>query len=286
MRRFFRSTGFKLFLIVAAALLAGTVFAAVSHNNSAPATSATSTVFGPLQRLSSYISDGLSGFSFNFKSAASLAQENKDLEDEIARLREQLVDFEQSKQKNKLYEEFLDIKLENPDYQFVSAAVIGRDPAELFGSFTLNRGTLHGVSVNDPVLYGRYLVGVVVSVMPAHCKVHTLLNPEVNVSAYEVRTRETGFVTTTVELSGRGLCRMPGLVRTTAVSPGGIVSTSGIGGLFPRDLIIGTVTEVADDEADISSYAVIRPGVQADTLEDVFILVAFEGRQAQTEAGE
>jgi rod shape-determining protein MreC len=280
MRRFFRSTGFKLFLIVAAALLAGTVFAAVSHNNSAPATSATSTVFGPLQRLSSFISDGLSGFSFNFKSAASIAEEKRELEDEIARLREQLVDFEQSKQKNKLYEEFLDIKLENPDYQFVSAAVIGRDPAELFGSFTLNRGTLHGVSVNDPVLYGRYLVGVVVSVMPAHCKVHTLL------SAYEVRTREPGFVTTTVELSGRGLCRMPGLVRTTAVSPGGIVSTSGIGGLFPRDLIIGTVTEVADDEADISSYAVIRPGVQADTLEDVFILVAFEGRQAQTEAGE
>jgi rod shape-determining protein MreC len=285
MRRFLRSTGFKIFLAVIATLLAGTIAAAVSHNNSTPATSVTSAVFGPLQRLSSFVSNGISNFSVNFKSSASLSGDNKKLENEIASLREQLVGFEQAKQKIKLYEEFLGVKEANPKDKFVSAAVIGRDAADLFHSFTLGKGSLNGVSVNDPVMYGKYLVGVVTKVMPGQCLVSTLLNPAVNVSAYEVRTREAGFVTTTVALSKKGLCTLPGLVSTTAISPGGIVCTSGIGGIYPRDLIIGTVTEVLNDSSNISSYAVIKPGVKIENLEDVFILVDFEGKLSAAQAG-
>ena len=68
MRRFVKSTGFKIFLAVFAALLAGTVVAAVSNSKSAPQTSAAGTVFGPLQRFSSFVSNRLSDFSINFKS--------------------------------------------------------------------------------------------------------------------------------------------------------------------------------------------------------------------------
>ncbi|MEI6577866.1 MAG: rod shape-determining protein MreC [Eubacteriales bacterium] len=286
MRRFLSSTGFKIFLAVVATLLVGTIAAAVSNNNSAPATSATSAIFGPLQRFSSFISDGLSNFSINFKSSASLSKNNKQLEEEVGKLQEQLVEFEQAKQKLALYEEFLGIKKENPKDKFVAAAVIGRDIKDKFGYLTLNTGSMKKVSVNDPVIFGRYLVGVVTEVMPTQCIVSTLLNPAVNVSAYEVRTRETGFVTTTVKLSKKSSCRLVGLISTTAISPGGIVCTSGIGGIYPRDLIIGTVKEVLDDSENISSYAVIETGVKIAKLEDVFILVDFEGQLNAAQAGE
>ncbi len=286
MRRFYKSTGFKIFIAVVATLLVGTITAAVSHNNTTLSTSATSAVFGPLQRLSSFIANGISDFSFNFKSSASLSAENEKLQEGLAELRQQLVDYEQAKQKLALYEEFLGVKEDNPKDQFVSASVIGRDPADKLFSFTLSKGSVHGVSVNDPVIFGKYLVGVVTSVMPTQCEVSTLLNPAVNVSAYEVRTRESGFVTTTLELSKKGLCKLPGLVGTTAVSPGGVVSTSGIGGIYPRDLIIGTVKEVVDDEANISSNAIIEPGVKIEKLEDVFILVSFEGQLSESQTGE
>ncbi len=286
MRRFLKSTGFKIFLAVFAALLAGTVVAAVSNSKSAPQTSAAGTVFGPLQRFSSFVSNRLSDFSINFKSSAALAQEKEELKAEIAELTSQLIDYEQAKQDLKLYEEFLGVKKENPSFSFVSAPVIGRDPADMFFALTLGKGSLHGVSVNDPVIYGKYLVGVVTSVMPAQCKVSTLLDPAVNVGAYEISTREGGFVTTTGELSRKGLCRLPGLVKTTAVAPGATVVTSGIGGVFPRNLIIGKVTEIVDDPADISSYAVIEPGVDATDLEDVFVIVSFEGQSGAGGAGE
>jgi len=286
MRRFLKSTGFKIFLAVVATLLVGTIIAAVSHNNSAPQTSAAGTVFGPLQRFSSYISNRLSDFSINFKSSASLAEEKETLEAEVAALTDKLVDYEQAKHKLDLYEEFLGVKEENPSFNFVSASVIGRDAADKFFSLTLGKGSVQGVSVNDPVIYGKYLVGVVTSVMPTQCKVSTILDPSVNVSAYEISTRESGFVTTNPELSGKGLCKLPGLIKTTAIVPGATVVTSGVGGIYPRNLIIGTVKEIVDDQADISSYAVIEPGVKILELEDVFIIVSFDGQFSAVKAGE
>ena len=286
MRRFFKSTGFKIFLAVVATLLVGTIAAAFSSSKSAPQTSAAGTLFGPLQRISSSLSNKLSEFSINFKSSASLAAQKEEMEKEVASLREQLVDYEQEKHKLDLYEEFLGVKEENPSFQFVSAAVIGRDAADKFHMLTLGKGSLHGVHVNDPVIYGKYLVGVVGSVLPTQGRVRTLLDPAVNVSAYEISTRESGFVTTTVELSQRGFCRLPGLVSTTAILPGAIVCTSGIGGIYPRNLIVGTVKEIVDNKADISLSAVLEPGVKISELEDVFIVVSFEGQLIETHAGE
>ncbi len=286
MRRFFKSTGFKIFAAVTAALLAGTIIAAFSRNNASPATSAVSTVFGFTQRISSFIADKLSAFSINFKSSASLAKENEKLEKEIEDLRSRLVGYEQAKQELALYEEFLELKEVNPEYEFVFAAVIGRDAADKFYSFTLNRGSLHGVSVNDPVIYGKYLVGRVISVQPGQCAVGTLLNPEVHVSAYEVRTREEGFVSTAAALSAQGLNSLEGLDKKTSVAPGGIVCTSGIGGIYPRDLIIGTVIGVSDQPGDISAYATVKSGVDIRELKDVSILTAFGVEDGAGNAGD
>ena len=149
--------------------------------------------------------------------------------------------------------------------------------SDAFGSFTLNKGELDGVAVNNPVIYGKYLVGVVVKTAPTYCVVNTVLNPEVNVSAYEVRTRETGYSTTTVELAKKSQCCLSGLVRSTAIAPGGIVCTSGVGGVYPADLIIGTVSEIKDDTTNISSYAVIDTQVDFSQLRDVFVITYFKG---------
>ena len=99
-----------------------------------------------------------------------------------------------------------------------------------------------------------------------------------NISALESKTRENAYVTTTIELSQKGNCILSGLERTTAVSPGGIIVTSGIGGTYPKGLIIGTVSEVVENEYDLSNYAVIKPGVNIKDIEDLFVITDFEGQ--------
>lgn len=278
MIRFLKSTAFKIFAVVAAALLAGSVFAFASRSGSSPLTSVTGVIFGPLSRLTSYVSAEISKLPISFKSSSALAGEIKELEKKIDKLTEQLVDYEQIKHKNVFYQEFLGLKEDHSDYVFAEAAIIGRDAADNLGSFTLNKGSLNDISVNDPVIYGKYLVGVVASVTPTQCTVNTILNPKVNVSAYEVRTRDLGFVTSTVALAQEGHCHMPGLPTSTAVTAGGIICTSGVGGIFPRDLIIGTIVDVVDGTVDISASAVIQPGVDFSLITDVFIITSFNGQ--------
>ena len=265
MIRFLKSTAFKIFAGVVAALLAGSIFAVASRSGSSPLTSVTSVVFGPVSRLASYVASEVSKLPISFRSSSTLSKEITDLEEQVDSLREQLVDYEQAKYKNEFYQEFLGLKEEHSDYVFAEA---------------LNKGSVNDIRVNDPVIYGEYLVGVVASVTPTQCTVNTILNPNVNVSAYEVRTRDLGFVTSTVELAEQGRCHMPGLPASTSVTAGGIVCTSGVGGIFPRDLIIGTIVDVVDGTVDISASAVIEPGIDISKLTDVFIITSFDG-QAQ-----
>ena len=278
MIRFLKSSAFKIFAVIAAALLAGSVFAVASRSGSSPFTKIAGVVFGPLSRASSYIVAEISDLPVSFRSSTALAMQIEQMQQEIDSLKNQLVDYENAKHKNEFYQEFLEIKEEHSDYIFAEAAVIGRDAANHLGTFTLNKGSANGISVNDPVIYGKYLVGVVASVTPTRCTVNTILNPKVNVSAYEIRTRDLGFVTSTVALAQDGFCHMPGLSTSTAVTSGGIVCTSGVGGIYPRDLIIGTVVDIVDGSVDISASAVIKPGADFDSMTEVFIITEFDGQ--------
>ncbi|MBE6771545.1 MAG: rod shape-determining protein MreC [Ruminococcaceae bacterium] len=278
MIRFLKSSAFKIFAVIAAALLAGSVFAVTSRNGSSPLTSVTSVVFGPLSQLSSSVAAKFQNLPISFKSSSELLKENEELRKKIDGLTDQLVDYEQLRHKNEFYQQFLEIKEDHSDYVFAEAAIIGRDAADNLGSFTLNKGSAHDIKVNDPVIYGNYLVGVVASVTPTQCTVNTILNPKVNVSAYEVRTRDLGYVTATVALAQEGHCHMPGLASSTAVTAGGIVCTSGVGGIFPRDLIIGNIIDVVDGTVDISASAIIEPGVDFTQITDVFIITSFDGQ--------
>ena len=281
MIRFFKSTAFKIFACVAAALLAGSLFALTTRSGSSPLTSAVSFVFSPISRLSSYIVSEFSNIPVSFRSSTELAKEVAALEKEVDDLKDQLVDYEQAKSKNAFYQEFLEIKEKHNDYVFAEAAIIGRDSASHLGSFTLNKGSLNDIRVNDPVIYGNYLVGVVASVTPNQCTVNTILNPKVNVSAYEVRTRDLGYVTSTVALAREGHCHMPGLPSSTSVTAGGIVCTSGVGGIFPRDLIVGNIVDIVDGTVDISASAIIEPGTDFSELTDVFVITHFDGQKEQ-----
>lgn len=279
MKGFFKSAKFKVILCVLAALLAGMILAAITSDAVSPFTSAAGVIYTPVQKAASFIAEKTSNWKGSFASSAVYRDRVEELESEVEVYGEQLVDYERTKQKLEAYEEFLGVKEEHPDYEFCSASVVSRNTADVYDSFTLDKGTAHGVKVDCPVIYGNNVVGLVKEVGLSSCVVRTILDPSLNISVYEMKARENGYSNTTAALSYDGLCRMSGLSRDTAVSPGGIVCTSGLGGIFPRDLVIGTVTAVRNEDTDVSVYAIIEPAVDARTVNDVFIITAFSGME-------
>ena len=129
--------------------------------------------------------------------------------------------------------------------------------------------------MNDAVIYSEYLVGVVTEVNPTSAVVRSVFDPSVHVAAYEIRTGELGYTNATFDMAVNGTCALSSLDRNTAVSKGGIVATSGTGGIFPKDLIIGTVSSVKQSETDLSSYAVIEPTVNTKDIHDCFVITDF-----------
>ena len=276
MNRFVKSTWFKIIVAIFVMLFVLIIYAAAGSKGSSPLSSAAGTATKPVSSASSKVGKGLSR-AFNTKSAYE--EEIKSLKKEIAGYQKELADYEQLKQKTELYENALGVKQKNPDFVFVAASVIGRDAADVYTSFTLDKGTKDGIEVNDPVMCGEgQLVGIVSKVAKQYCVVSTILDPKVSVSAYEVRTRETGYVSNSSTLSASGLIKVTGLNRKTSVTAGGVVCTSGIGGVYPRDLIIGTVEEVKDEEHNISSFLVVEPGNDIKDIENVLIITSFDGQ--------
>ncbi|MBR3553810.1 MAG: rod shape-determining protein MreC [Clostridia bacterium] len=278
MRQFLKSTQFKIFVVVLAALFGGTVLAAVGASNTSPWTAAVGTVFAPLQKLAGRASEKVQWFTDGFASARYYQIENEELKEILAEYEHRLADYDEVKHKVASYEEMLGVKEANPDFELCPANIIGVDAADLFSSLIIDRGSGDDVQVNDPVVCGNYLVGVVKKVNPSYSVVQTLLNPSLNISAIESKTRETSYVTTTALLSENGQCMLAGLDRLTAIVPGGLVLTSGIGGIYPKGLIIGTVAQVLESEHDLTSYAVIQPGADIAGLEDVFVITGFSGQ--------
>ena len=282
MRKFYQSSALKVFVSVIVAIILGAVIAALSHSNNTPLSSATSSVLSPLQSFSSYLSYKFSNFYDNFKSSATLAEENRNLKEQIEKYQEEVIDYNETKNKLDTYEDFLGVKEEHPDFIFESATIISRDSTDLKESFSLNKGSLDEISVNDPVIYGKNLVGVVVSVSPATCTVKTIANPDVNISIYESYTGEVGYSTGTGNSTDKVYAKIPGLKKDTSISPNGIICTTGSGGIYPKDLIVGTIVSIENSSDGISSHAAVRSALDFSALTEVFVIKEFDGQGVVT----
>ena len=271
MKHLFNNRVVKTVCTIVALLGLGIFIAAVNGHGETAQSTVVGTVFQPCHYVAQKISDGLDKAFGSLSGNAEYEKQIDSLEEQIGDLRSQLVDCENLKNQNTLYKEFLELKEEHKDYKFAEASVIGRDSADTYDSFTINIGTLKSVKVGDAVLYGKYLVGVVDKAYPDYSVVKTILDPSFNVSAYEVVTNEISYVTGTAKLAKEGKCKMANLSSSTDISYGSTICTAGISGTMPKGLIIGTVDEIADETTDISSYAVISPGVNMDDLSSCFV---------------
>jgi rod shape-determining protein MreC len=275
MNNFFKSTTFKVLLTVAIILVSATVLATVVSGGTSPLTNAVDFITSPLQNVASYFSEKLDGITGGFISSSAYRDRIAELEQQVAEYQSQLVDYEKTKKQLKAYEEFLDVREKNPDYTWVYSTVIGRDSADMFGSFTINKGSNDGIKVNDAVIYSEYLIGVVTEVNPTSAVVRSVFDPSVHIAAYEIRTGELGYTNATYDMAVKGTCALASLNRNTAITKGGIVCTSGTGGIFPKDLIIGTVSSVKQSDTDLSAYAIIEPPVSTKDIHDCFVITDF-----------
>ena len=276
MKDFFDTWKFKILVIVAVFLVGIMAYAGANGRLTAAPQELLSVVLTPLQKVTSALSGGAASVWEKYTSIDDVMDRNEQLEAENAELRQQMVDYDRIKAENDAYKALARIQDTNSEATYVSAFVIGRDPLDEFGGFTLDQGSTDGVAVNDAIISDRgYLLGVVVEVDATSCKVMTILHPSFNAAGVVSRTRENGIITGSADYAADGQCVLTNLDRATEARKGDQVITTGLGGVFPANLLVGTVQEVVPEQSGKSSSAVILPGADPRTVKHVFIITEY-----------
>lgn len=276
MKDFFDTWKFKILVIVAVFLVGIMAYADANGRLTAAPQELLSVVLTPLQKVTSALSGGAASVWEKYTSIDDVMDRNEQLEAENAELRQQMVDYDRIKAENDAYKALARIQDTNSEASYVSAFVIGRDPLDEFGGFTLDQGSTDGVAVNDAIISDRgYLLGVVVEVDATSCKVMTSLHPSFNAAGVISRTRENGIITGSADYAADGQCVLTNLDRATEARKGDQVITTGLGGVFPANLLVGTVQEVVPEQSGKSSSAVILPGADPRTVKHVFIITEY-----------
>ena len=292
MQKFFKSWGFKILCALAVFAVAIMIRAAASGSADVFLSQAVSVISQPFLKASSSVTNSVQNFLDRFANAEELYLENQELKKQLQEANEKLIGAEQDKRENEQFRSFLGLKETNPDYEFEPATVIGRDSTNRFYSFTIDRGSLHGVEEADPVITADGLVGIVWEVGLTYSHVRTILDISVEVGVYDISTRDSGILNGDITLSSEGLCKLKFLPKESGISSGNLIVTSGIGGVFPKDLPVGTVKSIEVDSSGLSLTAVIEPSADIENVTDVLVIKYFNGQStgysenSSTEGGE
>ncbi|MCL2195504.1 MAG: rod shape-determining protein MreC [Oscillospiraceae bacterium] len=273
MNRILKSPATRALALVLAMLLLGGLLPFFARGTASPISSAVGVVTSPLQTAAAWVANVARDIAAPFSSAAYLQNLVDQHEAEIEALRVQLINYHDAIQRAARYAELLELKAEHTHWQFQPAAVIGTEHAAgAVIAFTLNRGSLSGIRAGMPVIRGSNLVGVIAEAGLTTATVHTVFNPHVNIAVYETLSNEIGVANATPELAMQGYTAITQLDLTTPIAAGRLIATSGLGGIFPRNLIVGTVTRMEPGAQYLHLTAVIAPALDFTTLRDVFVL--------------
>lgn len=279
MRDFFGSIKFKIFIGVACVLIGLMIRTASTGGISTATQSTVGIIISPFQSASARISNSVSGVISNIMNIGTLNKQNEQLKSQVSKLQSQMVDYNEIKRENEQLRGLVDITQESDNRKYATAMVISRDPGQWFSSFTIDKGTLSGIKKNDPVITSDGLVGIVVNPMLTTSVVSTILDPSVHVGCIVSQTGDTGITQGDSELSSSDEFELAYLSKSSAVTMGNIIVTTGRGGVYPKNLKVGIVQDLQPDVSGNSNNAVCKPMVDPSSVKNVFVITDFSGKQ-------
>ena len=201
---------------------------------------------------------------------AALQQRNAELETEVSDLQAQVIQLQQEVGETQILAGLVDFSRANPENTYRAAAVIGFDPSPFLHFVIINRGSNDGILRGMPVVTDQGLVGRVDAVIADAARIQLITDPASKVNVRLQNAEEDAVLSGSVT----GDVTIDQIPQDTALQRGDLVLTSGLGGGYPPDLIIGQVVNVR--ARDLFQQATIQPVVDFNSIKIVLIIVNFK----------
>ena len=278
----------KFFISVLAVALVLCIFSAVFEIMGVSNTVKTiiGNICSPFEREIWKIKENLKGYSMYFSDMDALIEENSQLKDEIADLKEKLNNATLTEEENRRLREYIAVKEAHADFEFCEALVIGSSADNYMSVIKINKGKDHGIDVNMPVIVATGLVGCVAEVGSNWANVRVICETSSGVGGYISRSGEIGIVQGDITYRDDGVCKLAYLDIEADVKIGDLVYTSGAGSVYPGGLLIGKVSSVGIDEYSRSKVATVTCEVDFDSLNYVMVVTSHDRKVAEDNANE
>lgn len=233
-------------------------------------------IVSPINQASAAISEKLSSLGNYFGDIAELKEENLRLQaenDELLKLNDSAKAI---REENERLYAYLELKREFSNLSLANARIISRGSTGIMTTFTIDKGTFHGVKKDMPIISHNGVVGIVTEEGLTSSRCISIINHKASVGIYILRTGTPGVLSGDYTLSLDGKCKVSGLSSDTDVLVGDYVYTSGFGEIFPKDLCIGTVSEIIRDANTHTLTLEISPMSALESLDTVMVITDYE----------
>lgn len=223
------------------------------------------------------------------KNSVSFILNIDDIKEENERLTERNKELEFSSMQNELLRKdneklrkMLNFTESRNEYTYIGASVVGISGSNFLDGYIINKGEDDGIKKGMVAVVGEGLVGQVTSIGSNWSIVQSLCNENVAVAGLVLNTEESdGIVKGYKGNEDKFLAQITGLSINSKIDEGNTIMTSGLGGVYPKGIKIGTVLEVNEDKATVTKTAIIKPAVDFNKLEEIIIIVPKDIREVK-----
>ncbi len=224
-------------------------------------------ITSPFQKAITYSTDAVGNLIDSYVFLVNLKRENVALRRMVAELRKENNLLREKAIASERLRNLLQFSKKIPR-SMLPAQIIGIDPSSWFRTILIDKGTKHGVNRGMAVVSPEGIVGHVLQTSPHYSKALLITDFNSSVDAVIQRSRAKGLVAG----NGDDRCRLKYAERTQDIQPGDRVITSGLGGRYPKGLMIGKISKIEKKSYGLFQYAEIMLSVNFSKLEEVFII--------------
>lgn len=260
---FFRNIVFSLLVIGLLALALGGYVETLSRLALTPIIAAQTWISRQYQ--------GFEDFVTAPRDVTDIRQQNAQLEAENARLKAQIVELQQQLGEYRILAALLDFARAHPEHQYLGATVIGRDISPFLHYVIINRGSDDGLRHGMPIVTQNGLAGRISQTTAKSARVKLITDPSIRVNVRIQPSRSEAVLTGSIT----GDITLEQIPQEAKINPGNLVLTSGLGGQYPPNIIVGQLTSVRSQEYALFQSASIQPVTEFSELEIVLVITNF-----------
>lgn len=241
--------------------------------STAPLQEAAGVILVPFEKSIGKISSVLTDMQNHMREKEEILSENEDLKAQIDSLTQQNNKLIQDQTELVRLQELYNLDQQYSDYPKVAARIISKDPGNWYDTFMINKGSSDGIRVDNNVIAGKGLVGIVTEVGSSWATVRSIIDDSSNVSAMAVSTSDNCVVEGDRELIDEGKLSFQQLYdKENKVTVGERIVTSNISEKYVEGLFIGYVSEIKEESNNLTKTGTIVTPVDFQHLKDVLVI--------------